>query len=69
MKTTTPNTRNDTKATSTAARRIQRYNRCRLPTTPVTRHMSDKEKWQAIEQFARKVVSIKDYDVFLFAVW
>ena len=32
-------------------------------------NMSDGEKWHAIEQFARKVVSIEDYDVFLFAVW
>ena len=31
--------------------------------------MSDDEKSRAIEQFARKVVSIEDYDVFLFAVW
>ena len=31
--------------------------------------MSDDEKWHAIEQFARKVVSIEDCDVFLFAVW
>ena len=31
--------------------------------------MSDDEKWHAIEQFARKVVSIEDYDVFLMAVW
>jgi hypothetical protein len=29
----------------------------------------DNEKWRAIEQFARKVVSIEDYDVFLIAVW
>ena len=31
--------------------------------------MSDDEKSHAIEQFARKVVSIKHYDVFVFAVW
>ena len=31
--------------------------------------MSDDEKWRAIEQFARRLLSIKDYDVFLFAVW
>jgi integrase len=30
---------------------------------------SDDEKWHAIDQFARRVVSIKEYDVFLFAVW
>jgi hypothetical protein len=32
-------------------------------------HASDKEKWQAIVQFARRIVTIKKYDVFLFAVW
>lgn len=32
-------------------------------------NMTEDEKWRAIEQFARRVVLIKDYDVFLFAVW
>jgi hypothetical protein len=31
--------------------------------------MSDDEKRHGIDQFARRVVSIEDYDVFLFAVW
>ena len=31
--------------------------------------MSDDEKWRAIEQFARRLISIEEYDVFLFAVW
>ena len=30
--------------------------------------LPDHEKWNLIEQFARRVVSIKDYDVFLSAV-
>jgi hypothetical protein len=30
--------------------------------------MTDDEKWDLVEQFARRVVSIKDYDVFLFVV-
>ena len=40
---------------------------CRL--LQIHTNMSDDEKWRAIEQFARKVVSIEDYDVFVFAVW
>ena len=40
---------------------------CRL--LSLNADMTDDEKWRAIEQFARKVVSIKEYDVFVFAVW
>lgn len=31
--------------------------------------MSDDDKYDQIEEFARRVVSIKKYDVFVFAVW
>ena len=40
---------------------------CRL--LHIHANMSDDEKWRVMEQFARKVISIKEYDVFLFAVW
>jgi hypothetical protein len=30
--------------------------------------MTDDEKWDLVEQFARRVASIKNYDVSLFAV-
>jgi len=40
---------------------------CRL--LQIHANMSDDEKWRVMEQFARKVISIKEYDVFLFAVW
>ena len=31
--------------------------------------MTEEQKLRAVEQFARRVVSIKEYDVFLFAIW
>jgi len=40
---------------------------CRL--LQVHTNMSDDEKKDLIAEFAHKVLSIKDYDVFLFAVW
>ena len=40
---------------------------CRLLTLHAD--ATEDEKLRAIEQFARHVVSIKKYDVFLFAIW
>jgi hypothetical protein len=40
---------------------------CRL--LQIHNDMTDDEKWDLIEQFARRGISIKNYDVFLMAVW